>query len=552
MYDLVVVGGGISGLAAAYLFRAQVGPEARILVLDNHDDFGGHAKRNEFRGGALLGYGGSQSRQPGHLFPGGPEPLTESVSGQRFYDYYDRNFDQRNHLKRGILFQRETFGTSRLTGHFGRAANAAERDRWLAEYPVSEAARSALRRLQAGDLTDDKGVDAAFAAPERTHAEEFLKLAFDMPDDALTVLRDTTLTLWGFGLTASRSGKCSTTSFSGRGSNRAAKQRGAWHESTGGHGEEPYIFHFPDGNASIARLLVRSLIPGAVPGSTMEDVVTARARYDKLDRPENSVRVRLNSTAVNVQNDGDGVEVVYVRAGDVQRVRGRHTILACYNNIVPFLCPQMGDDQRKALGYPEKIPLAVVNVALENWHAIADSGFGELYVPDGFLVQMGLDFPVSIGDYRYSASPDQPVVLDCWHAAIDRDTSLHVFERLRRGRYAMLGRSFTDYEARARAQLTEAWGAHGFDFDRDVSAVTVNRWPHGYAWEYTDLWDQPGWSRGAGPHVIGREQLGNDSHRQLRLRVVRLRQRRHRRGVPGGAGADYAVSQGGSECSFRP
>ncbi len=515
VYDLVVVGGGISGLAAAYLFRAQVGPEARVLVLDNHDDFGGHAKRNEFSvgGRTVLGYGGSQSiDSPATYSRVAGGLLTElGIRTKRFYDYYDREFDQRNHLKRGILFQRATFGTSHLTGHFGRAADAAERDQWLGEYPVSEAARVALRRLATGEVKSGKEVDAAFAAPERTPAEQFLKLAFDMPDDALAVLRDSTFTLWGFGLDGLSLREVLDDELLGPGLNRAATERKVWHEETGGHGEQPYIFHFPDGNASIARLLVRSLIPGAVPGSTMEDVVTARARYDTLDRPENSVRVRLNSTAVNVQNAGDGVDVVYVRAGDIQRVRARHAILACYNNIIPFLCPEMADDQRKALGYPEKIPLAVVNVALTNWRAIADSGFGKVYVPGGFLVGMGLDFPVSMGNYRYSASPDQPVVLDCWHAAVDRDTTLHVFERLRRGRYAMLGRAFADYEAEARAELAEAWGPHGFDFDRDVSAVTVNRWPHGYAWEYTDLWDQPGWSRGAGPHVIGRQQIGRIS-----------------------------------------
>ena len=60
-YDLVVVGSGISGLAAAYFYRARAGNSTRILILDNHDDFGGHAKRNEFRpeGRLLLANGGT-------------------------------------------------------------------------------------------------------------------------------------------------------------------------------------------------------------------------------------------------------------------------------------------------------------------------------------------------------------------------------------------------------------------------------------------------------------------------------------------------------------
>jgi spermidine dehydrogenase len=275
--------------------------------------------------------------------------------------------------------------------------------------------------------------------------------------------------------------------------------------------DEPYIFHFPDGNAGVARLLVRSLVPGSIPGGDMQDVVLARARYELLDRPENGTRIRLDSTAVNVVNTAHGAEVVYVRAGRAERVEARHVILACWNNLVPHLCPEVGVEQRAALEYPEKIPLAVVNVGLRNWRAIAQSGFSEVYTPGGFLVRMGLDFPVSVGGYGFSADPDQPVVLDCWHGGAARDPALDPRERLRQGRHAMLARPFEAYEAEVRAQFVQAWGAHGFDPDRDIAAITVNRWPHGYAWEYTDRWDDPAWSRGAGPHVIGRQQLGRIS-----------------------------------------
>jgi spermidine dehydrogenase len=218
---------------------------------------------------------------------------------------------------------------------------------------------------------------------------------------------------------------------------------------------------------------------------------------------------------VDVRNTAAGAEVVYVRGGadrsDVERVSARHVILACNNRVIPYLCPEVGDTQRQALLYPERIPLVVMNIALNDWRAIAASTFDELYAPGAFLVRTGLDFPVSMGGYAFAANPEQPVVLDCWHAGVDPDTSLHVFERLRRGRYAMLARPFEAYEAAARAQLTAAWGPFGFDPDRDIAAITVNRWPHGYAWEYTDLWDEPGWHRGAGPHVIGRQQVGRIS-----------------------------------------
>ncbi|MFU8817935.1 MAG: hypothetical protein ACNA7W_21510, partial [Pseudomonadales bacterium] len=460
----------------------------------------------------LLGYGGSQSIDG----PAGYSPSAQAlmrdigIDTQRFYDYYDQGFDARHGLRRGILFQTPRFAATRLTGHAQHAADAAERARWLAAYPVTEDARRSLARLYTGELSDSAEVRAALADPTGTPVEQFLRAAFAMPDDALQVLRDTTLTFWGFGLDGLSLQEVLDGQTLGPALNQAARARGAAARS-GAERVEPYIFHFPDGNAGIARLLVRALIPEAVPGATMEDAVLAAANYQRLDRPENPVRIRLHSTAVEARNVGGGVEVVYLRGAVVERVRARHAILACYNNIIPHMCPELGAAQRQALGYPQKIPLVVMNLALRNWCAIAASGFNHVYAPGGFLVRMGLDFPVSMGGYRFSADPDQPVVLDCWHAGVDADTSLHVFERLRRGRHAMLARPFAAYEAEARLQLDAAFGRHGFDPDRDLAGITVNRWPHGYAWEYTDLWDDPAWSRDAGPHVVGRQRIGRIS-----------------------------------------
>ena len=105
--------------------------------------------------------------------------------------------------------------------------------------------------------------------------------------------------------------------------------------------EEPYIYHFPDGNASIARLIVRSLIPAVAPGSTMEDIVTARFDYATLDRPGEPVRLRLRSTAVHVANDDDGVRVAYVRDGELAGVRARHAILAGYHMMAGRIMPEL-------------------------------------------------------------------------------------------------------------------------------------------------------------------------------------------------------------------
>jgi spermidine dehydrogenase len=515
-YDLVVVGAGVSGLAAAYFYRQQLGANARILILDNHDDFGGHAKRNEMTidGHTLIGYGGSQSMEAPASYSIVARQLIREIGldVEQFYDHYDPNFAERHGLGHGVLFRKETFGTTRLTPDAAAAMDPAERRARLDAYPVSDAGRRALERLYSGDLIDTPAVRAHLQAPTKVDFATFLRLATDMPDDGLAVLADLTLTFWGFGIDALSLAEMLDYPALGEGLGRGARALGMMAGPAGpAYADEPYIFHFPDGNAGVARLLVRSLIPGAVPGRDMADLVLARARYDLLDRAENGTRIRLGSTAVRVENTARGVEVVYVRDGHAERVEAQHAILACYNNMVPHLCPELGAVQREALDYPEKIPLVVMNIGLRNWRAIAAAGLSEVYTPGGFLVRMGLDFPVSMGGYAFSRDPDQPVILDCWHGAAAADPGLDPFERLRQGRHGMLARPFAAYEAEARAQLDAAWGSHGLDVDRDIAAITVNRWPHGYTWEYTDLWDRPEWNRGAGPHVVGRQQIGRIS-----------------------------------------
>ncbi|MFM8355780.1 MAG: NAD(P)-binding protein [Gammaproteobacteria bacterium] len=544
VYDLVVVGAGISGLAAAWLFRQQVGGDCRILILDNHDDFGGHAKRNEMviDGRTLIGYGGGQSLEAPRSYSRVARQLIESVGVDvaRFHDYFDSTFQSRFGLDHGVLFERARFGVDRLVPDAVTAADAASLQQRLADYPVSTAVRAALWRLYAGQLNDTPAVRAALTTPEQTRFETFVSLATDMPEDGFRVLRDITNTFWGFGADALSLAEMldypalgpglsqGIAALQARGSTAPATApatapgRAAIDASGEGSGpvelypEEPYIFHFPDGNAGLARLLVRSLIPDAVPGvgaaqRRMADIVRSPLRYDRLDDVAHTTRIRLSATVVSVTPRGDDVDVVYVRGDAAQRVVARHVILACWNHMIPHLCPELPAAQRAALEYPEKIPLAVINVGLRQWRPIADSGLSEVYAPGGFLSRLGLDFPVSMGGYRFSADPGEPAILDCWHAPAARDPALPPRERLRLGRHAMLALEFADYEREVRAQLSAAWGAHGFDPDRDIAAITVNRWPHGYAWEYTDLWDPPAASRGAGPHVIGRQQLGRIS-----------------------------------------
>jgi len=178
---------------------------------------------------------------------------------------------------------------------------------------------------------------------------------------------------------------------------------------------EPYIFHFPDGNASIARMLVRALVPESIPGHTMDDIVKARADYSRLDTSGSPVRIRLNSTVVNVSHRGptqtaNQIEIAYQRGGKLETVRAKNCVLASYNTI-PYICPELPERQKQAPSYLVKAPLVSTHVVISNWTSFQKLGIHQIVSPGSYHCFTMLDFPVSLGDYHFSCNPEQPIVL---------------------------------------------------------------------------------------------------------------------------------------------
>jgi spermidine dehydrogenase len=264
-------------------------------------------------------------------------------------------------------------------------------------------------------------------------------------------------------------------------------------------------FHFPDGNASIARLLVRSLIPGAIPGKDAVDVVTARADYSQLDRPGSRVRIRLASLAVRVRNVADFAEITYARGDQLYAARARACVLASWNMMIPYLCPEMPDRQKAALHYLVKTPLVYTTVALANWRAFKALGVSQIYAPGSYHVYVRLNPAVDIGDYKSPRSPDEPILVHMVRTPCQPGLDERAQNRI--GHAELLATSFETFERNIRDQLQRTLGPGGFDAATDITAVTVNRWPHGYAYEYNPLFD-PDWTEREQPHVIGRAPFG--------------------------------------------
>ncbi len=510
-YDLIVVGGGISGLSAAYFFRERK-PNAKILILDNHDDFGGHAKRNEFmlNGKLALMNGGTleiDSPRPYSAVAGGllkklgvdPVKLDEECSKEDFYKSLG--------LGRGIFLDKETFGADKLIIH-------AEDKPWaqaLADAPLSPQVKADIARLYEAKTDYMQGLssDEKKARLARMSYADYLVNVAKADPGVVKVFQAMTHGEWGVGIDAV--GALEVWPFKMPGFEGLKLDPGPAPDmgvTASGYAEGGSdTFHFPDGNASIARLLVRSLIPAAMPGHDAHDIVTAKADYSKLDRQGSPIRIRLSSLAVKVTNVADkpAVDVIYSRGGQLHNARAGLCVMASWNMMIPYLCPEMPEPQKAALHELVKTPLVYTTVALRNWQAFKALGISYVYAPGSYHTGFGLNPTVDIGDYKSPRSPDEPILIRMFQTPCQ--PGLDEREQNRAGHAELLATSFETFEQKIRDQLQRTLGPGGFDAARDITGITVNRWPHGYAYEYNPLFD-PDWTELEQPHVIGRAPFG--------------------------------------------
>ncbi|WP_257910076.1 NAD(P)/FAD-dependent oxidoreductase [Campylobacter lari] len=509
-YDLVVVGAGISGLAAACFYQNKFGKDKKILILDNHDDFGGHARRNEIEleDGTILSYGGSETFQsPKALYSKEVVDLLSSlgVDIDELAKRFDVNFYPDLKLSRGVYFSKSEFGVDKVVNGNPRKvicddipeekSNGRSIEAFIGDFPLNDKDKKDLIALFKSEKDYLKGMDKKqrdeYVA--KTSYKKFLEEKVKLSPQAVKFFEGMTDDFLALGIDAVSCEDARVSFLPGFDKLGLDPIEGEALAEM----EEPYIHHCADGNATVARLMVRRLIPDvSKKGKDMDEITLAHFDYSKLDLAKNKVRLRLNSTVINVENTKDGALVTYINKGKNYRVKAKKVVMANYNSMIPYIIPSMPQDQKDALSKNVKTSLLHTKVIISNWEPFIKLGVHEIYSPKMPYARTKLDYPVDMGGYHHPRDPKKPI---CVHMVcsplafaniqgIDLD-GMDARDRARVGRNLLFTMSFEEHEKIIRDQLQGMLGSAGFNHEKDIKAIVVNRWGHCYSYTENSLFD---------------------------------------------------------------
>jgi spermidine dehydrogenase len=504
-YDLVVVGAGVSGLSAAHYYRQRFGAGSKILLLENQDDFGGHARRNEFhQGGDMrLAIGGAQYLAHWRFSVTVDELMRDlGVDIEQLLATNEFRSGRNGREGPAIWFDEATFGVNRLVtgcdlaGNIGHDMPAA-----IDAFPIGEEARAQLKAFYDKRTNVLAGLTRRQARRylRRTPYNVFLREHGGLNDEAIELFQSSSHAFWGVNISTL---SCTEALVNGSPGLHLLGQGATVRPHRAREG------FFPDGTASIARLLVQQLIPQVALNAHAGNIAAAHFDYSELDRTDSRVRLRLSATALNVRRREKGAVVTYTEEDKIKAVSARHCVLACNHSMIPFLCPDMPEAQKEAQRYQVKVPLLVTNVLIRSGDVMEQLGINGAYCPGRMHANFYMLKGISNSGYTNRMSDPGPVILSFSGTIAAPQGVADVREGFRQSREKMLELTFAHYEREIRTVLDGMLGPAGFNGDRDILAITVNRWPHGYAYEYRDLYD-PIFPSGKAPHHIARLPWGN-------------------------------------------
>lgn len=478
-YDLVVVGGGLSGLGAAAFFQKIRG--GTCLVLDNHPMVGGEAKRNEFdvEGVRLIGPQGSNDFGTGPRsgwvaeywkdlgLPSGPDafehqPWSAGVKPleiAREHYYFQVWSDE--FASHGFYFAQPDGSLRLVRDAFGAG---------LGETPWAEPLRTDFLRWRSDPKVYD-GPDLARWLDGMTYEQLLvreLKLDPAVPRYADPILAGAA---GGLGSDVISAQCAAQIEMPGTGNGKGSSHKLADILSE--------ISAFPGGNDGIMRHVLKKLSPHAIAGEGFAGILNGRIRFEELDREGNRTRVRLAATAVRVANQAEGtVEVIYTKGGGVYRALAGAVVMASGGWSSRYAVADLGPEYREAFEDFVRAPMLVVNVALRNWRALYDLGLTAASYRDRFGFCCNIRQSMVVGDYRPPLHPDKPTILT-FYVPFERPGA-PIRAQAASARQELLGTSYREYEVKIREQLMRLFGRGGFDARRDVAGIILNRWGHAY------------------------------------------------------------------------
>ena len=506
-------------MTAAFRYRDKNGANSKILVIDNHDDFGGHAKRVEFyhNGKTYMVPGGSVFMETPY-FSEQSRTLLEDIGVHLEQLEPGQVKDFRLHafnMNPAICFDKETYGEEvTLVGDF-LPMNRKDRDgnfvllNFISDMPIPELSKKELHDFLIFDtdvfenLTSNERKSAIRSMSYNTFVTEYCGLSQETADTIFT--RHSSALL---GLTTECTSLHDAFFWLGLpGLHRLGEQGAEIQKEI--DSMPPIEGHYaPDGNAIITRNLIKRLVPEVANAETMQELTTARFDYARLDEETSKARIRLNSMAVNIETveKDNCVAITYIRGGEAYRVRAKHCIYAGYHMYLPYLCPELPAQQKNALKANVKMPFIAVDVFLRSGKPLEELGAASFYFP-GRILHECLGYGRSLGKHEQDFDPDEPVVIYMIGCVIHPHSGLRPQEQYRRGKHELLSMKFEDYEIEVRQQLASLFKSTSFNVKEDIIGITVNRWPHGYTRQYNSLFD-PQYEQGQLPHEIARKKFG--------------------------------------------
>lgn len=511
-YDLVIVGAGISGLAAAFFYQEKFGKDKKILILDNHDDFGGHARRNEFnlKDQTILSYGGSESFQsPKALYSKKVLHLLNSlgISIDKLAKDFDVNFYPDLKLSRGVYFSKSEFGVDKIVSGNPRKVicddiptdktNGKSVEEFINEFPFNSKDKKDLISLFKSEKDYLKGMSKEEKEKyiQKTSYKKFLEEKVKLSNEAIKFFEGMSDDFLALGIDAISCEDARISFLPGFDKLGLDPIEGEALAEM----EEPYNYHCADGNASVARLLVKRLIPNICKeNENLDDITLSHFDYSQLDLKQNKVKIRLNSTVINAENTKNGALITYVKQSKTYRVKSKKVVMANYNSMIPYIIPTLPKEQKEALSKNVKTSLLHTKVIIKNWEPFIKLGVHEIYSPRMPYARTKLDYPVDIGNYHHPRDSKKPI---CVHMVcsplvfaniqgIDLE-GMDARDRARIGRNLLITISFEEHEKIIRDQLQGMLGSAGFDHQKDIEAIIVNRWGHCYSYTENSLYDDP-------------------------------------------------------------